>query len=117
MARDRKEERTGFQEAAPYHANYDLQTDFVMVYGIDESMQERIQKWKEKGYIVHLMTGVAWGTTTTILMARSMAQRIGMKLKRTVRGHDSSRGQTGHSIHGAYHFLWLLHSGANTYRC
>jgi hypothetical protein len=67
VARDRKEERTGFQESAPYHADYDLQTDFVMVYGIDESMQERIQKWKEKGYIVHLMTGVAWGTYNNYL--------------------------------------------------
>ncbi|MEV5025152.1 hypothetical protein [Paenibacillus sp. LPE1-1-1.1] len=61
MARDRREERTGFQESAPYRASYDLQTDFIMVYGIDDTMPERIRQWKEKGYIVHLMTGVAWG--------------------------------------------------------
>lgn len=61
MARDRREERTGFQESAPYRAAYDLQTDFIMVYGIDNTMPERIRQWKEKGYIVHLMTGVAWG--------------------------------------------------------
>ncbi|RAW12846.1 hypothetical protein DC345_21405 [Paenibacillus taichungensis] len=67
MARDRKEERTGFQESAAYHPDYDLQTDFVMVYGIDDSMQERILKWKEKGYVVHLMTGVAWGTYNSYL--------------------------------------------------
>ncbi|RAI87156.1 hypothetical protein DET54_11719 [Paenibacillus pabuli] len=67
MARDRKEERTGFQESAAYHPDYDLQTDFVMVYGIDESMQERILKWKEKGYVVHLMTGVAWGIYNSYL--------------------------------------------------
>ncbi|WP_336780013.1 hypothetical protein [Paenibacillus illinoisensis] len=48
MSRDRKEERTGFQESAPYHPDYDLQTDFVMVYGIDESMPERIKQWKDK---------------------------------------------------------------------
>ncbi|WP_226527578.1 hypothetical protein [Metabacillus niabensis] len=59
--RDRKEERTGFQESAPYKATYDLQSDFVMVYGIDESMPRRIQEWKNKGYVVHLMTGIAWG--------------------------------------------------------
>ncbi|MDO3412429.1 hypothetical protein QWJ34_21875 [Saccharibacillus sp. CPCC 101409] len=62
MSRNRREERTGFQESAPYHGDYDLQTDFVMVYGIDESMPERIRQWQEKGYVVHLMTGVAWGT-------------------------------------------------------
>lgn len=44
-----------------YGASYDLQTDFVMVYGIDETMPERIRQWSEKGYIIHLMTGVAWG--------------------------------------------------------
>lgn len=58
---DRIEERTGFQEVAPFDPSIDLRTDFVMVYGIDETMPERIQKWEDKGYVVHLMTGVAWG--------------------------------------------------------
>ncbi|MFC4600963.1 hypothetical protein [Cohnella hongkongensis] len=62
MARDRNEERTGFQESGPYHPDYDLQTDFVMVYGIDDTMERRIGEWRDKGYIVHLMTGIAWGT-------------------------------------------------------
>ncbi|RXZ82040.1 hypothetical protein EBB07_11950 [Paenibacillaceae bacterium] len=61
MTRDRREEKTGFQESAPYRASYDLQTDFVMVYGIDDTMPERVRQWRERGYIVHLMTGVAWG--------------------------------------------------------
>ncbi|OPA80516.1 hypothetical protein BVG16_07255 [Paenibacillus selenitireducens] len=61
MVRSRNEEKTGFQESGPYHPAYDLQTDFVMVYGIDDSMPTRIQQWKDRGYIVHLMTGVAWG--------------------------------------------------------
>ncbi len=57
----RAEERTGFQERAAYHPSIDLQTDFVMVYGIDDSMPERINEWRERGYVVHLMTGIAWG--------------------------------------------------------
>ncbi|MEK3888272.1 hypothetical protein [Bacillus sp. FSL K6-3431] len=61
LNRNRTEEKTGFQESAVFNSSYDLQTDFVMVYGIDKSMPQRIQKWREKGYIVHLMTGVAWG--------------------------------------------------------
>ncbi|MGM7723955.1 hypothetical protein [Metabacillus sp. Hm71] len=61
IIRDRSEERIGFQESSPYKPTYDLQTDFVMVYGIDRTMPERIKAWKEKGYVVHLMTGVAWG--------------------------------------------------------
>lgn len=59
--RDRKEERTGFQEGGDYGEAYDLQTDFVMVYGINSTMPERIQQWKAQGYEVHLMTGVSWG--------------------------------------------------------
>ncbi|HHY81155.1 MAG TPA: hypothetical protein GX505_00530 [Clostridiales bacterium] len=59
--KDKSLERTGFQESAPYSPSIDLKTDFVMVYGIDDSMPERVKKWKEKGYVVHLMTGVAWG--------------------------------------------------------
>lgn len=61
VIRDREEERIGFQESASFKPSFDLQTDFVMVYGIDKSMPKRIQEWKEKGYVVHLMTGVAWG--------------------------------------------------------
>jgi hypothetical protein len=57
---DRKE-WTGFQESRPYGAKYDLRSDFVMVYGISDDLEERIAGWKERGYIIHLMTGVSWG--------------------------------------------------------
>ncbi|CAM4468571.1 hypothetical protein [Paenibacillus macerans] len=57
----REEERTGFQEGGAYGPSYDLQTDFVMVYGIDESTPRRIREWTDRGYRVHLMTGVSWG--------------------------------------------------------
>ncbi|MDF2540762.1 MAG: hypothetical protein K0S47_480 [Herbinix sp.] len=59
--RERSQELTGYQESAPWQPNTDVQCDFVMVYGIDSSMPERVQKFKEKGYVVHLMTGIAWG--------------------------------------------------------
>jgi hypothetical protein len=61
IERNREQERTGFQEGAAYGETYDLQTDFVMVYGLGESMPERIRQWKRRGYRVHLMTGVSWG--------------------------------------------------------
>ena len=59
--RDRKEELTGFQEEKPWNANIDIQCDFVMVYGISSTMPERVRRFREKGYVVHLMTGVSWG--------------------------------------------------------
>lgn len=59
--RDRREELTGYQERAELTPEIDLQCDFVMVYGIDETMTARVRAYKEAGYRVHLMTGIAWG--------------------------------------------------------
>lgn len=59
--RERSQELTGFQEHAPWQPNIDVQCDFVMVYGIDATMPERVRQFKEKGYVVHLMTGISWG--------------------------------------------------------
>ena len=53
---------TGFQERAPYDEAYDLRTDFVMVYGLDDSTPGRIARWREAGYRIQLMTGISWGT-------------------------------------------------------
>ena len=54
-------ELTGCQERAPYSPMIDLRCDFVMVYGIDPSMPERVRAFREQGYVVHLMTGISWG--------------------------------------------------------
>src|SRR5690625_2386022 len=61
IIQNRANEKTGFQEKTRYHPSIDLRTDFVMVYGIDQTMLERIYTWREKGFVVHLMTGIAWG--------------------------------------------------------
>ena len=59
--RDRHELLTGSQDRSPWSPETDLQYDFIMVYGIDDEMPERIRVYKEKGYVIHLMTGSAWG--------------------------------------------------------
>lgn len=59
--RDRKEMRTGYQEIAPWAPELDLQCDFVMVYGLDDTLRERIAEFSSHGYEVCLMTGCAWG--------------------------------------------------------
>lgn len=59
--RDRKEELTGYQTSAPFRPSVDLGCDFVMVYGIDDTMPERIRQYREQGYVIHLMTGISWG--------------------------------------------------------
>lgn len=60
--RERKELRTGYQEVACWKPELDLQCDFIMAYGLDDTLKERIKIFREKGYEVHLMTGCAWGT-------------------------------------------------------
>jgi hypothetical protein len=57
----RGEERTGFQEAGPYRPRSDLRTDFVMAYGIDPSLGDRLARWRKAGYVPQVMTGVSWG--------------------------------------------------------
>ncbi|MBR3928078.1 MAG: hypothetical protein IKJ65_03635 [Clostridia bacterium] len=59
--RDRRELLTGCQDRSPWSPETDLQYDFIMVYGVDEEMPKRIREYREKGYVVHLMTGSAWG--------------------------------------------------------
>lgn len=59
--RERKELLTGCQEGREWSPEIDLQYDFVMVYGIDEGMPDRVRAYREKGYAVHVMTGSAWG--------------------------------------------------------
>ena len=55
--REKEEIKTGFQEIEPWSSEIDLQTDFVMVYGLNESLESRMQQYRERGYKVHLMLG------------------------------------------------------------
>src|SRR5688500_7509959 len=59
--RPQEEERLSFQTSEPYRPRVHLNADVAMVYGIDKSLPERIKTWRDKGYTVHVMTGVAWG--------------------------------------------------------
>ena len=53
--------RTSFQIAGGWKANLDFQQDSVMVYGWSPDLPQRIASWREHGYRVEFMTGVAWG--------------------------------------------------------
>lgn len=55
------QERTIFQTGSPYKDRINLRADVAVVYGIDKTMPERIKSWRDRGYRIHLMTGVAWG--------------------------------------------------------
>ena len=74
--RSKKEELTSYQASGEIRPSVDLGCDFIMVYGIDPTMPERIRQYREKGYVIHLMTGIAWG-------ASGMAESTGMKVRWT----------------------------------
>ncbi len=59
--RKRTEERTGFQNGLYLNDIIDNQCDFVMVYRYNETTRERIEKYREKGYVIHFMCGISWG--------------------------------------------------------
>ena len=65
--------KTTFQTSWPWKATIDNRADAVMVYGVGgnpsdrsrdgrASTEERIRSWRERGYRVDFMTGIAWGS-------------------------------------------------------
>lgn len=64
--------KTTFQTSREWRPTIDNRADAVMVYGIGGnpsdksrnrglSFEDRVRSWKERGYITHFMTGIAWG--------------------------------------------------------
>src|SRR5579872_5058641 len=63
-------DRTLFQEGMARDPRFDLHTDAAVVYGTDETLPARVASWRERGYHVHLMTGLAWGHYEEYLLGR-----------------------------------------------
>jgi hypothetical protein len=54
-------DRLIFQTDHEWSPRTNINADTVMVYGIDDTTAARIRSWKQHGYRVTVMTGVAWG--------------------------------------------------------
>ena len=63
-------ERTCFQTAAPWSPTANLRSDVVLAYGIGPNLPQRIQTWRDRGYRIHVMTGVSWGSYQDYLYGR-----------------------------------------------
>jgi len=63
-------ERTCFQTGRAWDARWNLRSDVAIVYGIDEGLPERMQSWRDRGYRIHVMTGVSWGHYQDYLYGR-----------------------------------------------
>ncbi len=64
------EERTCFQTAEAWSRAGNLRSDVAIVYGIDPGLPKRIATWRDHGYRIHVMTGVAWGNYQDYLYGR-----------------------------------------------
>lgn len=66
-----KREKTAFQTSQPWRPTIDNRADVAIVYGVGGNpsdsrkqtmtFEERVQSWRDKGYVTHFMTGSAWG--------------------------------------------------------
>ena len=63
-------ERTCFQTGGAWSPNGNLRSDVAIVYGIDPGLPARIQTWRDRGYRIHVMTGVSWGNYQDYLYGR-----------------------------------------------
>ena len=63
-------ERTCFQTSRPWVETANLRSDVAIVYGIDPGLPKRIETWRNRGYRIHVMTGVSWGNYQDYLYAR-----------------------------------------------
>src|SRR5688500_20261016 len=58
-------EKTAFQTSAAWMPQIDVRADIAIVYGVSErghvSFEDRVKSWRNRGYQVHFMTGIAWG--------------------------------------------------------
>lgn len=63
-------ERTCFQTGGAWSNEGNLRSDVAIVYGVDPGLPQRIQTWRDRGYRIHVMTGVSWGNYQDYLYGR-----------------------------------------------
>jgi hypothetical protein len=63
-------ERTCFQTGKGWTPEGNLASDVAIVYGIDTNLPVRINTWRDHGYHIQVMTGVAWGEYQDYLYGR-----------------------------------------------
>lgn len=64
------EPRLSFQSGAYWDPRLNIDSDVAMVYGVTPTTADRMKSWRDHGYIIDLMTGVAWGEYQDYLFGR-----------------------------------------------
>lgn len=59
------QQKTTFQTGSPWIPRIDVRSDMAIVYGAGDhngmTFEQRVQSWRDKGYAIAFMTGIAWG--------------------------------------------------------
>jgi hypothetical protein len=62
LCRNRKRR---FQTSSPWIPEIDVRSDIAIVYGTNDhngiTFEQRVKSWRDHGYEVNFMTGIAWG--------------------------------------------------------
>ena len=63
-------DRLSFQTSPGWSPRVNLNANVALVYGIGRNLPPRMESWREHGYHVQVMTGVAWGQYQDYLYGR-----------------------------------------------
>lgn len=71
---ERIKEKTVFQTTNAWQPTIDVAADVAIIYGTKKypegDFTQRVKSWKDKGYITHFMTGIAWGEYQDYFLGR-----------------------------------------------
>ena len=63
---DTGRQKTALQTSSPWIPQIDVRSDVAIVYGTNDrpgdTFEQRVQSWRDKGYKIAFMTGIAWGS-------------------------------------------------------
>ncbi|GAC1435184.1 MAG: hypothetical protein NVS1B11_19880 [Terriglobales bacterium] len=90
----RTEGRLNFQTIGPWSALTNLNADIALVYGVDPSISTRMDSWRQHGYRVQGMTGVAWGAYEDYLDGHFDGQSHWDEAQKYKDGHMALHGDT-----------------------
>jgi hypothetical protein len=69
-----KQEKTTFQTSGQWKPTTDVRSDVAIVYGVGGragmTFAQRVQSWRDRGYHVSFMTGIAWGSYQDYFLGR-----------------------------------------------
>ena len=86
--RSKDELLTCFQDSAPYSDAYSPKADLVLVYGLDDTLPERLRAYKRAGYRCACMFALSWGNYADYLKGAFDGERHLDEVQRDREGRE-----------------------------